>query len=131
MIEDDDFYKTSKLDIVIVALILCVSIFFILPFFYKQTQRVSQPGIALIYQKNKLVEEVGLDKNKTIALLGGQMRIEVRDGKIRVLSSNCPQHICVNMGWIKYSGQTIVCAPNHILIEIKPQGSSILDAVSY
>ena len=94
-------------------------------------QPTSKSATALIYLKDRLLEEVDLRKDIIIPLLDGKMRIEVKGEKIRVADSECPHHICVNMGWIRYSGQTIACVPNKVLIEIKSAGPAIVDVVAY
>lgn len=44
--------------------------------------------------------------------------IEVEAGRIHIVESDCPRQICQHTGWISHPGQTVVCAPNQILIEI-------------
>lgn len=75
------------------------------------------------------MEEVDLKGNRLIMLPVGEMQVEVKDGQIRVASSDCPKKICVNTGWIRTPGQVIVCVPYKVLIEISAKDSSFLDAV--
>lgn len=49
----------------------------------------------------------------------------INDGKIQVISSNCPDKICIEDGAIKLSGQTIVCLPNQIVIKIIGEDSEL------
>nr|MBU1328697.1 NusG domain II-containing protein [Candidatus Omnitrophota bacterium] len=125
-----DFYQTTRFDLVFIGLTLLVSIvsFWVI---HKRFQPSSGPSAVCIYQKDKLLEESGLGKDKIIAILDGKMQLEVKDGKIRVLNTDCPHHICKNMGWIKYNDETIVCVPNQVLVEIKSKGPAIIDAVAY
>lgn len=129
--EDINFYKTSKFDIFIIALVLFLSSSSMLGFSFNRMSGFSQPAVALIYQQGRLLERVDLGKDRIIAFLDGQMSLEVKNGRARVLNTDCPHHICKNMGWIKYNGETIVCVPNHVLIEIKSKGPLVIDAVAY
>lgn len=129
--QDTSFYQVSRFDIFIIVLILSFSIFFLFWFADKRRQESTQPKTALIYQKDRLLEEIKLEEDRELNLLNGRMQMEVSKKRIRVLNSDCPQHICVNMGWIQYSGQTIACVPNEVLIEIKSTGPALLDAVTY
>jgi len=129
--EGEDFYRVSRLDLIIIALILSLSILSIFWVAKNRRQHSAQPKVALIYQKDSPPEEVDLVKDNTLTILDGRMHIEIKAGKLRVLDSDCPQHICVNMGWIEYSGQTIACVPNGVLVEIKSAGPQVLDAVVY
>ncbi len=58
------------------------------------------------------------------------MRLEVRDGAIRVLASDCPQQICVNGGWIRRPRQVIACVPNKTLVTIESAEPPFLDAIA-
>ena len=55
-------------------------------------------------------------------------RIEIRDHQIHVLEADCPDQVCVNMGWLD-SAAPIVCLPNHLVIQFT-EGSGSLDAVA-
>ncbi len=45
--------------------------------------------------------------------------IEVGDNEIRVIEASCPDQIDVKQGSISRIGETIVCLPNKMVIEIK------------
>ena len=48
----------------------------------------------------------------------GVTRVEVRGGKVRVLSSPCPQQICRHGGWIGAPGTLLVCLPNEVVVRV-------------
>jgi len=128
--EDKDFYQTTRFDLAFVTLILFFSIvsFWVI---HKRFQPSSGASTICIYQKDKLLEESGLDKDKIITILDGKMHLELKGGRARILDTDCPHHICKNMGWIKYNGETIVCVPNQVLVEVKSKGPLVIDAVTY
>lgn len=49
----------------------------------------------------------------------GYNLIEVGDNEIRVIEASCPDRIDVKQGFISRIGETIVCLPNKMVIEIK------------
>ena len=55
-------------------------------------------------------------------------RIEIQDHQIHVLEADCPDQVCVDMGWLD-SAAPIVCLPNHLVIQFT-EGSDSLDAVA-
>ena len=126
-----DFFEISIVDIILIASVLLFSIVSIIRPNFNHSNQSSAPRIALIYQSNRLLEKVRLEKDSVITFLNGRMQIEVRNGKIRVARSDCPQHICMNTGWIQNSGQAIICTPNQLVIEIEPAGPSVIDAVVF
>lgn len=50
--------------------------------------------------------------------------IEVDGDRIRMLKADCKDQLCVRQGWISKSGQTIVCLPHKLVIEIKASDGS-------
>jgi hypothetical protein len=128
---DDSFYRTTKIDLVLIVLVLFLSTFSIILVSVNRIRQSALPKVASIYQENTKLEELNLEIDGITSILNGKMKIEVKSGKIRILDSDCPQKVCVKMGWIDNSGQTIVCMPNHVLIEIRSSGSPLIDAISY
>lgn len=49
---------------------------------------------------------------------GGESRMEVHGGRVRMVDSACPDKLCVKTGWISSPGESIVCLPNRVVIEI-------------
>ncbi len=52
----------------------------------------------------------------------GESVIEVSGNQVRMLSSDCPDKICIHMGWISKPGQVIVCMPNRVIITLEEGG---------
>lgn len=70
---------------------------------------------------NQLLKQVRLDEEHTITLQGpiGTTVIEVKKGKVRVLSSDCPDHLCVKFGWLQAPPDFSACLPNEVLIVVQ------------
>lgn len=66
-----------------------------------------------------------LDKDMTIDV-DGHCTVEVKDGAVSVISSDCPGKDCVHHRPIKLSGERIVCLPNGVVIRVTGDG---VDAV--
>ncbi|MBC7229352.1 MAG: NusG domain II-containing protein [Actinobacteria bacterium] len=49
----------------------------------------------------------------------GRSYLQVAGGRVRMLDSACPDKLCVHAGWISRPGESIVCLPNRVVIEIK------------
>ena len=86
-----------------------------------------------VVQGGRVIYRFDLDKteDKTfdVEYHGSKNTIEIKDGKIRVKSAECPDKTCVHMGWLQSSAMPIVCLPNHLVIEIVGDDSEI-DALS-
>ena len=49
----------------------------------------------------------------------GYNNVQIKDGSVKVLSASCPDKYCVSHISIDKTGQTIVCLPHKMIIEIK------------
>jgi hypothetical protein len=72
-----------------------------------------------------------LNKDRIIKVQGplGESIIEIKNKKVRMLSSPCPDKLCVKQGWIDKTSQSIICVPNRIIIKI--EGRADFDALTY
>ncbi len=85
---------------------------------------------ALVRLDGRIVYQLALDTDQEVTVRGpaGETVIRVQGGRVRVVSSPGPQQICVRQGWIHKPGETLICLPNHVTVEIP--GSSGIDAIS-
>ncbi|SJZ76554.1 hypothetical protein SAMN02745116_01362 [Pilibacter termitis] len=77
--------------------------------------------VAELRANNKKIRTFDLSKNTTFEYKdkdGDYNKIVVKDGKIRIVEANCADQICVRRGWISQGGQTIVCLPHKLVIEV-------------
>lgn len=127
--ETYDFYKLNAFDVVLIALVICVSLGVFLFTNLGLDWSLSKSVEAYVFQEGKVLKRLKLDKDQKIVIAGGKMVLETKEGRIRVLESDCPRKICVLRGWIENPGEVIVCVPNRIFIEIKSAKGDFLDAV--
>jgi len=80
-----------------------------------------------VIEYNGKSENISLNKDRVFTLENGIV-IEVKDGKIRVKDSDCPQKICVKHGWLRFANDVIVCLPNKTIIYL--QQKSDLDYIT-
>ena len=81
-----------------------------------------------IYQSGRLVQELPLSEGATVTVSGEYTNvIEIRDGAVAVVQSDCPGEDCVHSGWVSTAGKSIVCIPNRV--EVRVLGKSEVDFV--
>ena len=68
------------------------------------------------------------DQTINIEYSGRINTVQIEDGKIRMLSADCPEHTCVQMGWLQSTASPIICLPNHLIIEFADTDTDV-DAV--
>lgn len=49
---------------------------------------------------------------------GGKNTLVIQSGKAYVIDSSCPDHLCEYMGTIDTVGQSIICLPNRVVVEV-------------
>jgi len=76
--------------------------------------------IVVIYKDDDIIWTLPMQKDRIIQLepFGVSMVVEIRDQKVRVLSSSCQQQICVRKGWTGQVHNPIICIPNKITIDV-------------
>jgi len=93
---------------------------------------VERPARAEVEAAGNHVATLDLERDGVSEAVGplGVTRIEVRGGRVRVLSSPCPQQACIQSGWIGVAGELLVCLPNEIVLRLPGQRAGAIDAVA-
>ncbi|KAF0091155.1 MAG: hypothetical protein FD141_944 [Fusobacteria bacterium] len=117
--------KKELLIVVILTMIALISFFLF---------RISGQGAMVeIKIAQKLIGTYDLSIDQEVPILddkGNLLMISViKDGMIKVVSSNCPDKICIDEGSINLAGQTIVCLPNKVVIKIIGNNDETIDGV--
>jgi len=90
---------------------------------------------ARIYQDGELTVTVNLTDVPDAYMFGttgtyGKNVINVDKGRIRIISADCPDWICVRQGWVSSGLVPIVCLPNRLVIILDDGSGNIgVDAV--
>nr|MCR5671645.1 NusG domain II-containing protein [Butyrivibrio sp.] len=50
---------------------------------------------------------------------GGTNLLVIESGSARLTEASCPDHLCVHMGSINKAGESIICLPNKVIVEIR------------
>lgn len=121
--------KNTKFWTILIGITLVVScILSVVVFLYNGNGCVSA-----IYQNGELIEKIHLDTVTTPYQMtitnenGAYNIISIEQGRICVAEASCPDHVCVNTGWISDGVIPIVCLPNELVIKIEPKDRSSAD----
>lgn len=90
--------------------------------------RSSEEGaVAIVMLEGQECARIPLDRDALIPLSGplGPIDLEVRDGAIAVVRSDCPNHLCMTRGWKRTAGDVLACVPNGLVVRI--EGGSARD----
>ena len=110
--------KASKLllgDYLIIALGLVLVVYL-----FKTLWHSEHAAKLQVRQGNQIVATLSLNQDRLIDLAGplGVSKIEIKQGKVRFLSSPCTNQYCVHQGWLYHAGQAAICLPNRVSLEL-------------
>jgi hypothetical protein len=124
--------KIKRYDVIIVIILI---IFSILPTFLFAAGSYEGSDIyARIYVNGDLYKEIklgdGIEYDLVITNGRGVNEVSVSGREVYMASANCFDKYCVKQGHISEPGQTIVCLPNRVLIEITGKEKPLIDDIS-
>ncbi|MBS7577188.1 MULTISPECIES: NusG domain II-containing protein [unclassified Enterococcus] len=116
------YLNLKPFDFLIVSILVIGS--FLPLFILRNTNSAGNEVWAELRVDGKLIKKFDLSQNEAsnyryVADDGDYNLIEVKNQQIRIKEANCGDQICIKRGWIKKSGETIVCLPHKLVIEIK------------
>ena len=111
--------KTKPLDFIFVIAITALGIFLTVKSFSQKGSLVKVNADGKHYEYSA--------KQDGIYKVGGPLGIttfEIKDGRVRIIDSPCPNKTCVNQGW----HSPLVCLPNNVIITLEDEGE--FDAIA-
>lgn len=60
----------------------------------------------------------------------GKGKVEIKEGKVRMLEASCRDQLCVKQGWISRKGLAIICMPGRVVVEIVGEDEEKWDGVT-
>ena len=86
---------------------------------------------AIVMLDGEQIASLPLDEDTVYIVRGKYTNVlEVRDGEIFVVETDCPNKICQKEGAISKAGQSIVCAPNRMTVTIAGGEGGGVDAIT-
>ncbi|MGM0122943.1 hypothetical protein IGI37_000309 [Enterococcus sp. AZ194] len=128
-----EFIIKSRLkpwDIVIITGLILVSFVPLIIFGLQQTAEATVTKQAVLRVDGEEIKTFDLyEGQKTYTYTykdedGDYNILEISDGKIRIKEANCGDQICVRQGWAQKNGETRVCLPHKLVIEIQTSDGS-------
>ncbi len=105
--------KKYKNDILILLIVLCIAtVVAIIINICKTKGEYVKVSI-----NNEIYEVYKLSENITVSLPTGNVLV-INDGEAYISESNCPDKVCVNHAKISSEGESIICLPNKLVIEV-------------
>lgn len=131
--------RIRKIDAAIIIFFILAAIIFYGINRYSNENSYDEKYI-MIYSDNKLYRKILIadnTKTETIQIDSkyGKNTVKIVDGGVLMKDSDCPDKICLKSGFINKVGQSIICLPHKLVIEIKginkADKTNKIDGISY
>ncbi len=106
--------KKYKNDIIIISIIVLIAVFLLVFMNYSK----KQGNVIIVTIDDEIYETYDLNQDITVNLHTGNTLV-IKDNTAYVSESNCRDKICINQGKISIVGETIICLPHKLVIEVK------------
>ena len=104
--------RLADLGIILGLLILAGVLFFL--YFNK-----GEEGAGVIVRVDGVeIARYSLSDSGRYELNGGTNILVIEDRAAYMLEADCPDHICVSQGKVRYAGQCITCLPNKLTVTV-------------
>lgn len=120
-----------KRDIILVLsmVIIAAAAFLIINYIVKK-----DGSYAVIKVDGNVIKTLDLNSDETTIEVngyqGGVNKVVINDGKVSMTEADCPDELCVKTGKISRVGETIVCLPHRVVVEIKgSQDDDSIDSI--
>lgn len=117
MKEREKKVKAYGKDILLILVILGIGVILLA---YTYLGKQNHPVVA-VRVDGKVVQEFSLDDSihYKIEGIGGTNTLCIEEGSVWLSEADCPDQICVQTGKIRHAGQSIICLPHKVVVEIK------------
>lgn len=102
------------IDILIIFLIAAAGVFL-------TVRGLGQKGSKVVVNAAGVKYEYSAELDGTYTVAGelGPTTFEIKDGRVRIIDSPCPNKICISQGW----HNPLVCLPNKVMITVEGENS--------
>ncbi len=121
--------KKIKRDAVLVLLCIIISaaVYFIINIYVKK-----DGAYAVVKVDGEIIRSLELNKNTSVIVhgyQGGSNTIVVDNGQVYMTDADCPDKLCERTGRISRTGESIVCLPHRVVVEIQGNTAERIDSV--
>ena len=110
-------FKLRKADLILLAVVLALGAVLAAALLL----RSSGGGVAQVRVAGTVTASYPLDEDASYTITGangGTNLLVIEDGSARIEEASCPDGVCVHTGRVRRDGQSIVCLPNQVVVEI-------------
>ena len=122
--------RFSRKDKILLSIIVFVCVIVLVLYFLWPKKSASKVEILV---NGTLVQTCDLDEDQSVPIKVGDSVTNVlviANHQVYMKEADCPDHLCIKQGKISYSGESIVCLPNRVVIQVISSETSNYDSVA-
>lgn len=125
--------KIKKDIILISGITLIAFLFWLIPHLLNERADM-RDGRVRVFQDGEEIGRYYVLQNQSVLLPYGEEHYNlmvIQDGKVSVMEADCPDGLCTRQREISRNGESIICLPHKIVIQIESNKEGAPDAVTY
>ncbi len=115
------------------GLLITAFLFWLIPFLLNIINK-DLPATVIVYQDGQKLADYALSEDQTVVIPWkeeGFNLLLIENGRARVTDADCPDQLCVRQRSIGRKGESIICLPHRLVVEINAKEERELDALTY
>ena len=126
--KEQSTHTKKRNDLILIAALILIVLSALLVLFLLR----EEGGTVRITKDGELWGEYSLRENRTVEIVSedGYNRLIIRDGEAYMEYASCPDGICVSHRPVRFDGESIICLPNRVVVEIDASGENVPDIIS-
>ena len=120
-------YKLCRNDIILAAVFAAAAVALAVMFFLISGRK--EGNTAVITADGREYGRYSLSADRTIEISSekGLNRVVIKDNAVHMEDADCPDGYCISRGNISKVGETIVCLPHRLVVEIRSEDDTELE----
>lgn len=114
----------------LLIVILCCLLWLAGEWLFPPLLPAQQAVITVNGQVTRVVTLQGQEEQIRVVGPHGYDIVEIRGNRVRIVEADCPDKLCIKLGWISRPQQSIVCLPNRIAVRITSSQTAEVDAIA-
>ncbi len=114
-------------------IIICICFVVIIFIFYPVFFQKKGPAYVTVYQNGTVYCKYPLAEDRTISVTddnGYYNLILINNNVVKMSDAECPDKLCIKQGAVSKNGESIICLPNKVVVQISSEEESDLDAIT-
>lgn len=121
------FTTIRKKDLLLILIVLCAAAAILS---VRMLVCGAEAGSVTVKVDGKITGTYDLDEDREISIHNGTNTLQIKDGRAKMTEADCPDQICVHQKAISEQGESIICLPNKVVVEVSSGAESEIDTVA-